>query len=78
MVKFEQFKGLRTHFPLGGWASDTRVGSLKATLAEKVLEQPQDWPGDLVQRAVENVEERILSAVEPVALIAERENWFAE
>lgn len=78
VVKFEQFKGLRTHFPLGGWASDARVGSLKAALAEKVLEQPQDWPGDLVQRAVENVEERILSAVEPVALIAKRENWFAE
>ncbi|UNB52864.1 NACHT domain-containing NTPase [Mycolicibacterium sp. YH-1] len=78
VIKFEKFQGLRASLPSGGWASDTRVGALSSTLAEKVLRQPHDWPGDLVQRAVENVEERMLSAIEPVAVVARHENWFGE
>jgi len=78
VIKFDRFKGLRALLPLGGWASDTKVGALSPTLAEKVLRQPHDWPGDLVQRAVENVEDRMLSPLEPVAAVARRENWFGE
>lgn len=78
VIKFDRFKGLRTVLPLGGWASDTKVGALSPALAEKVLRQPHDWPGDLVQRAVENIEDRMLSPLEPVALVARRENWFRE
>ena len=78
VIKFDRFKGLRAMLPLGGWASDTKVGALSPTLAEKVLRQPHDWPGDLVQRAVENVEDRMLSPLEPVAAVARRENWFGE
>ena len=78
VIKFEKFKGLRAALPLGGWASDARVGALSSTLAERVLRQPEEWPGDLVQRAVENVEQRMLSAVAPVAFVAHQENWFVE
>lgn len=54
VIEFDKFKGLRASHPLGGWASDTRVGALSSTLAEKVLRQPHDWPGDLVQRSREH------------------------
>jgi hypothetical protein len=76
VFKFEKFKGLRSGLPLGGWASNVKIGSLSSALAEQVLAHPHEWPGDLVQHAVENVEERLLSSLENVAWVAGRENWF--
>jgi hypothetical protein len=76
VFRFETFNGLRTALPTGGWASEIKVGVLSAALAEKVLQRPEEWPGDLVQRAVESVEDRMLTSLEPVSRIADRESWF--
>ncbi|WP_157900620.1 NACHT domain-containing protein [Mycobacterium rhizamassiliense] len=78
VFKFETFKGIRAGLPAGGWASEIKLGALSATLAERVLKRPHEWPGDLVQRAVESVEDRMLSPLDPVSVVAGHENWFAE
>ncbi|WP_131806499.1 NACHT domain-containing protein [Mycobacteroides abscessus] len=78
VFKFEWFRGLRTALPPGGWASGAKIGSLSLTLAEQVLTDPHEWPSDLVQRAVQVLEEKMLTSLKNVATTAQREDWFQE
>jgi hypothetical protein len=75
-IKFETFRGCRESLPIGGWASDVKIGALRRPLAEKILQEPQQWPGDLTQRAVEAIETRLLEKLAPVVHVAETGNWF--
>ncbi|NMM91901.1 hypothetical protein B2J88_47805 [Rhodococcus sp. SRB_17] len=76
VVKFEAFHGHRSSLPAGGWSSNIKLGALRQQLAEGVLRAPQEWPSDLVQRAVEKTEERMLSSLGPLRHEAERDSWF--
>jgi len=77
-IKFNTFRGLRASLPVGGWASNIKIGALRAKLADEVLQRPSNWPGDLVQRAVEEVEGRVQGGLEPIAKVAEDDRWFGE
>lgn len=77
-IKFETFRGRRESLPIGGWASDVKIGVLRASLASEVLNAPHEWPADLVQRAVESVEARMLASLSPLRQAAETENWFED
>jgi hypothetical protein len=75
-IKFGTFRGHRASLPTGGWASNVKIGALGASLAEKVLQEPHQWPGDLTQRAVEAIETRMLEGLLPLAQVAQADNWF--
>jgi hypothetical protein len=77
-IKFETFHQHRTSLPVGGWASDVKIGALRASLAEKVLQEPHQWPGDLTQRAVEFIETRMLERLDPLAHVADTNAWFGK
>ena len=75
-IKFDTFRGHRASLPAGGWASHIKLGALRPNLAQQVLEHPHQWPSDLVQRAVEKVEDRILTGLPSIAQVADTEKWF--
>ncbi len=78
LIKFDTFRGHRAGLPVGGWASNIKLGAMRAKVADDVLTNPGDWPGDLVQRAVEEVEERMSAGLKPVGEVATASNWFPE
>lgn len=75
-IKFETFRGHRASLPTGGWASTIKLGTLSTKLATEILQDPSQWPGDLVQRAVENVETRMSASLTPLGQVAESNLWF--
>ncbi|UGT59856.1 hypothetical protein [Nocardia asteroides] len=76
LLKFEVFRKHRTSLPIAGWASSVKIGVLSRNVADEVLRRPQEWPSDLVQRAVEVIEDRVLAELTPIAQVAEADNWF--
>lgn len=77
-IPFNAFRGRRAALPVGGWASNIKLGAMRGKVADEVLASPSAWPGDLVQRAVEAVEERMLADLKPLADLADDGNWFAD
>lgn len=77
-IKVDSLRGSRPVLPLGGWASDVKLGLIRSRLATDILRAPDEWPGDLVQCAVEQVAKRISDAAKPMAAVAEVDRWFQE
>lgn len=75
-IKFDAFRGHRSSLPTGGWASTVKIGRTSAKLVKEILQDPGQWPGDLVQRAVETVEARMSSNLTPLSQVAESNKWF--
>ena len=75
-VKAKQLKHSRSLLPLGGWASDIKLGALSSELAREILRAPDQWPGDLAQRAAEKVGTRLASKASTLASIAHADEWF--
>lgn len=75
-IPFATFKGHRSALPSGGWASNINIGAMTANTPEEVLKAPADWPAHLVQRAVEQVEKRMLTGLSTVAGVASTNAWF--
>jgi hypothetical protein len=77
-IPFATFKGHRSALPSGGWASNINIGAMTAKTPEEVLKAPAHWPADLVQRAVEHVEKRMLTGLGTVAEVASANSWFED
>lgn len=77
-IPFATFKGHRSALPSGGWASNINIGAMTAKTPEQVLKAPADWPADLVQRALEHVEKRMLAGLSTVAGVAATNAWFED
>lgn len=75
-IRLNEFHGARAVLPIGGWASGIKVGVIGKTTAEEVLGSPAEWPGDIVQRAVESIENRMSSGVLPLRTVADTDRWF--
>ena len=75
-VKAKQLKHSRSLLPLGGWASDIKLGALSLELAREILRDPDQWPGDLVQRAAEKIGTRLASKAATLAATAHADAWF--
>lgn len=75
-VKVRQLSGSRTLLPLGGWSSDIKLGALSLESAREVLRSPDQWPGDLVQRAAEKIGTRQASKASTLAATARADGWF--
>lgn len=75
-IPFATFGGHRAALPAGGWAGDLNIGVLSVKTSKEVLARPSDWPPDLVQRAVEHIERRLLSQLGTLAEVARSDSWF--
>lgn len=75
-IPLEQFRGSRASLPSGGWASNIKLGAMSKTVANEMLTNPGDWPGDLVQQAASSVEARLSKQLAPLGPIAETDRWF--
>jgi hypothetical protein len=75
-VKAKQLKNSRTLLPLGGWASDIKLGALSFELAREILRAPDQWPGDLAQRAAEKIGTRLASKASTLSATAHADAWF--
>jgi hypothetical protein len=75
-MKAKQLKHSRSLLPLGGWASDTKLGVLSFELAHEILRDPDQWPGDLAQRAAERIGTRSASKAATLAATAKADAWF--
>ncbi|MDP7707519.1 hypothetical protein [Mycobacterium sp. TY815] len=76
-VKAGQLKHSRSLLPLGGWASDIKLGAPSFELAREILRDPDQWPGDLAQRAAEKIGTRLASKASTLAATAHADAWFA-
>jgi hypothetical protein len=76
-VKAKQLKHSRSLLPLGGWASDIKLGALSLELAREILRDPDLWPGDLAQRAAEKIGTRLASQASTLVTTAKSDGWFA-
>ncbi|MCC5578219.1 HNH endonuclease [Microtetraspora sp. AC03309] len=77
-IRFDVLRNCRSVLPVGGWASNIKLGSMRVKLPDEVLRAPAAWPGDLVQRAVEEVEGRMTAYRQPIASVASADEWFQE
>lgn len=76
-VKAKQLKNSRSLLPLGGWASDIKLGALSLELAREILRDPDQWPGDLAQRAAEKIGTRLASKASTLSATAKADSWFS-
>jgi hypothetical protein len=53
-----------------------KLGTISKASAEEILSEPDQWPGDVVQRAVEEVEVRMAKGVLLLATVADANRWF--
>lgn len=75
-IKAKQLKHSRSLLPLGGWASDIKLGALSLELAREILRDPDQWPGNLAQRAAEKIGTRSASKASTLTAIAKADAWF--
>jgi hypothetical protein len=75
-VRAKQLKHSRSLLPLGGWASDIKRGALSFELAREILRDPDQWPGDLAQRAAEKIGTRLASKASTLAATAHADAWI--
>ena len=75
-IGLNEFRGARATLPVGGWASDVKLGVLSKNAAGEILGEPDQWPGDIMQRAVEGIEERMTKGLVALATVADTNRWF--
>ena len=77
-IKADLLRHGRSALPLGGWASDIKVGAVSFSLARAILQSPGEWPGDLVQRGAEKLGSRVASQTPTLAATALTHSWFTQ
>lgn len=75
-LKVPTLRGTRAVLPTGGWASDVKLGSMRANLATEVIADPARWPADIVQRAIDQLTAEAAKSAPSLAEVAERDRWF--
>lgn len=73
-VKVESLKGTRELLH-GAWASSIKLGVLNTATANDVLKHPEEWPVEIVARAIQQAATR-LSRLPPLAQLAEENRWL--
>lgn len=75
-IDLSEFRGARATLPVGGWASGVKLGAISKNAAEQIVGAPDQWPGDIMQRAVERIEERMSNGLVALATVADTKRWF--
>jgi hypothetical protein len=75
-IKIEDLRGCRESLPPGAWASDIKLGRVSAATAAAILKNPDEWPTDIVARAIQSCAGP-LGKLPPIDDLADSDAWFA-
>ena len=74
-VKIDMLKGTRDVLPTGAWAGDIKLGAMKVVTAKGILERPDEWPIEIVRRAIQQASGQ-MNRMPSVTQLAESDKWF--
>jgi hypothetical protein len=74
-TKIDGLRGSRDNLPPGAWAAEVRLGALKAATVADVLQHPEDWPLEIVGKAIQ-AESAKVSRLPSIARVAAEDRWF--
>ncbi|MEU4607625.1 hypothetical protein AB0F43_31960 [Kribbella sp. NPDC023972] len=74
-VKIDALRGTRRSLPPGTWAAAVKLGAMTARISKVVLEHPEEYPIDIVARAVQQASD-LLGELPAIAEVARMNNWF--
>ncbi len=74
-VRISDLRGTRETLPDGAWAGEVKLGAITAATAKDVLQHPEVWPSEIVEKAIQ-VEANRLSGLPPIARTAKENGWF--
>ena len=75
-VRADSLKGTRALLPAGEWVSSIKLGALNIATAMDVLKYPEEWPVEIVGRAIQQAATQ-LSRLPSIAHLAEENRWLA-
>lgn len=76
-IKLDTFVGARRELPSGEWAGRSRLASMSTTISKAVLRDPDQWPPDIVQLALDKTSIQAAERTLPLSVLAENNNWFS-
>jgi hypothetical protein len=76
-MKLSTFIGARQALPSGEWAGRARLATMSTTISKAVLRDPDQWPVDVVQLALDKMSIHAAERTLPLSAIAENSNWFS-
>jgi hypothetical protein len=74
-VPIDFLENARCVLPAGDWAGNVKLGAMRSATAKRVLERPEAWPLEVVDRAIQQSAAQ-LSKLPPVSELAQRNHWF--
>ena len=74
-VPINSLENARGVLHAGSWAGEVKLGAMKIATAKRVLEHPEGWPLEVVDRAVQQSAAQ-LAKLPPVSELAMRNRWF--
>lgn len=76
-TKVEGLRGSRANLGPGGWTGEVTLGSLRAAAATEVLQRPEEWPLEIVSKAIQ-VESAKVGRLSAIAGLASADRWFEQ
>ncbi len=77
-LPLEDLRGTRHAFSFGGLTEVGATPSLTQVQAQSVLEQPHDWPAEVVRAASRKISQKRAGSRPGLAAIAEQDDWFQD
>lgn len=74
-VKVDSLKGTREMLPAAGWVGSVKLGAMNAATTVDVLKHPEEWPVEIVGRAIPQAAAQ-LSQLPSIAQLAEENRWL--
>jgi hypothetical protein len=74
-IKIDELRGTRDNLPAGAWAVEVKLGAMTAATVADVLQHPEEWPLEVVGKAIQAESARI-SRLPPIAQVATEDGWF--
>ncbi|OZC62010.1 HNH endonuclease [Rhodococcus sp. 15-725-2-2b] len=76
-IKLDTFIGARRELPSGEWAGRARLATMSTTISKAVLRDPDQWPVDVVQLALDKMSMYAAERALPLSSLADNSNWFS-
>jgi len=74
-TKVDGLRGSRENLPPGAWAAEVKLGAMKAATVSDVLQHPEEWPVEVVGKAI-RAESAKVSRLPAIAAVAAEGLWF--
>jgi hypothetical protein len=76
-TKVDELRGSRANLGPGGWTGAVKLGSLRAAAATDVLQHPEEWPLEIVAKAIQ-VESAKIRRLPAILSVATSDRWFEQ